>query len=294
MDCLLLYRIRFEDTMYVPHIGQVNICIDSSTVDKVAYYMGPNFTEGAIVQHLAKVRTKMEESGLHPPPAPKRGVTARAPSSIYRKAKSTNQTAQPRRANQDVEVELEDDIDEDVVSATRSTRPGQSRRSAATRSSRVKKEPGIKQESTAEDDLERDPDGDYERSSGRKRISSGRLEMPSRSKRAKTTTQTDANPYAPSEWTHQNAMMQHLNKATPVDQSSAEPFSLGNFGNDEDQLSGPVMRSHDDHPERMQEVHSEDEEPELHFKSGTNASSNAEQLFSPNMYQVCSCILLHV
>lgn len=44
--------------------------------NKVAEYMGGNVTEGAIVQHLAKTRNKMQEAGAPVPPALKRGGTA--------------------------------------------------------------------------------------------------------------------------------------------------------------------------------------------------------------------------
>ena len=39
-----------------------------ATVDRVAELMGPKFSSGAIIQHLAKLRTKMVEAGLDVPP----------------------------------------------------------------------------------------------------------------------------------------------------------------------------------------------------------------------------------
>lgn len=54
-----------------------------SSVEKVATLMGPKFSAGAIVQHLAKLRTKMQEVGLEVPPPLKKGVTTKEASKIY-------------------------------------------------------------------------------------------------------------------------------------------------------------------------------------------------------------------
>jgi hypothetical protein len=45
--------------------------------------MGPTFTEGAIVQHLAKLRGLMERYHIPVPPPLKRGMVTRSPSKIY-------------------------------------------------------------------------------------------------------------------------------------------------------------------------------------------------------------------
>lgn len=46
--------------------------------------MGATFTEGAIQQHLAKLRTKMAEQNVAPvPPPPKRGQVTKKPSTVY-------------------------------------------------------------------------------------------------------------------------------------------------------------------------------------------------------------------
>src|ERR1700744_3453017 len=45
--------------------------------------MGPTFTEGGIVQHLAKLRSLMDQAGIPVPPAVKRGMITKSPSKIY-------------------------------------------------------------------------------------------------------------------------------------------------------------------------------------------------------------------
>jgi hypothetical protein len=45
--------------------------------------MGPKFSAGAIIQHLAKLRTKMQEVGLTVPPPLKKGITTKETSKIY-------------------------------------------------------------------------------------------------------------------------------------------------------------------------------------------------------------------
>ena len=59
---------------------------DSDTVDRVAELMGPKFSNGAIVQHLAKLRAKMVDANLEDVPIPpplKKGMTTKEPSKIY-------------------------------------------------------------------------------------------------------------------------------------------------------------------------------------------------------------------
>ena len=59
---------------------------DYNTVDRVAELMGPKFSNGAIVQHLAKLRAKMVEADLEDVPIPpplKKGMTTKEPSKIY-------------------------------------------------------------------------------------------------------------------------------------------------------------------------------------------------------------------
>ncbi|KIW44218.1 uncharacterized protein PV06_05245 [Exophiala oligosperma] len=50
---------------------------------RVAEIMGPHFTEGAIVQHLAKLRTLMAKLEIPVPPALKRGMLTKTPSKVY-------------------------------------------------------------------------------------------------------------------------------------------------------------------------------------------------------------------
>jgi len=60
-----------------------NNMADLSSGGRVASLMGDQFTEGAIVQHLAKLRQKMEAGGIPVPPALKRGMITKEPSKIY-------------------------------------------------------------------------------------------------------------------------------------------------------------------------------------------------------------------
>ncbi|EXJ93708.1 hypothetical protein A1O1_02101 [Capronia coronata CBS 617.96] len=50
---------------------------------RVAEIMGPKFTEGSIVQHLAKLRTIMESEGIPVPPPLRRGMITKTPSKVY-------------------------------------------------------------------------------------------------------------------------------------------------------------------------------------------------------------------
>lgn len=56
----------------------------SSTDDEVARRMGSSFSEGAIQQHIAKLRNQMAELNVAPVPGPpRRGNVTKRPSSIY-------------------------------------------------------------------------------------------------------------------------------------------------------------------------------------------------------------------
>ena len=55
-----MYHQRSEDPEYVFHSSSLTTTNSASVAD-VARNMGPVFTEGAIVQHLAKLRNKMDE-----------------------------------------------------------------------------------------------------------------------------------------------------------------------------------------------------------------------------------------
>lgn len=67
--------------------------------------MGEKFSEGAIVQHLAKLRQKMEQHGIPVPPAMKRGLVTKEPSKVYgahaaRRRASSQTVNTPQRATQ--------------------------------------------------------------------------------------------------------------------------------------------------------------------------------------------------
>lgn len=120
--------------------------------------MGPSFTEGAIVQHLAKIRTKMEDAGLHVPPAQKRGTVTRAASSIYKpKAKSTTAPVPRVRPDTDPHSRARGICDEEEeeetgprldFSAQAKSRRVTKRQSATRRAAAV-----VKQESDEDDPL---------------------------------------------------------------------------------------------------------------------------------------------
>ncbi|ETI24134.1 hypothetical protein G647_03503 [Cladophialophora carrionii CBS 160.54] len=57
--------------------------------------MGPTFTEGGIVQHLAKLRNLMMAAGIPVPPSVKRGMITKAPSRIYGSAANPRVKLEP-------------------------------------------------------------------------------------------------------------------------------------------------------------------------------------------------------
>lgn len=76
----------------------LRLAIDlSATDDEIGRRMGSNFSEGAIVQHIAKLRSKMADLNVAPVPAPpKRGQIASRPSSVYTtKARAGPPPSQP-------------------------------------------------------------------------------------------------------------------------------------------------------------------------------------------------------
>ncbi|KIW68073.1 hypothetical protein PV04_04042 [Phialophora macrospora] len=62
---------------------------------RVAEIMGPTFTEGGIVQHLAKLRNLMISAGIPVPPSVKRGMSTKAPSRIYGSAANPRARLEP-------------------------------------------------------------------------------------------------------------------------------------------------------------------------------------------------------
>ncbi|EXJ61011.1 hypothetical protein A1O7_05164 [Cladophialophora yegresii CBS 114405] len=62
---------------------------------RVAEIMGPTFTEGGIVQHLAKLRNLMMSAGIPVPPSVKRGMITKAPSRIYGSAANPRARLEP-------------------------------------------------------------------------------------------------------------------------------------------------------------------------------------------------------
>ncbi|KAJ9604636.1 hypothetical protein H2200_010750 [Cladophialophora chaetospira] len=62
---------------------------------RVAEIMGPTFTDGAIVQHLAKLRNLMMAAGIPVPPSVKRGMVTKSPSKIYGSAANSRIKLEP-------------------------------------------------------------------------------------------------------------------------------------------------------------------------------------------------------
>ncbi|CEJ61187.1 hypothetical protein PMG11_09725 [Penicillium brasilianum] len=80
--------------------------------EKVAQLMGPKFTEGAIVQHLSKLRIRREAAGQRVPPPLRRSVTAAAAASGGGKgSKAGRRSARKRKGHSGgVEDDSSDDL----------------------------------------------------------------------------------------------------------------------------------------------------------------------------------------
>lgn len=175
MDCILLQRTRHQDSLSVPDYhapASANMSKDA----RIAQCMGPSFTEGACIQHLAKIRTRMEEQGLHVPPAQKRGTVTRAASSIYRpnKAKELNtpvprvraDIAPPQRGAGFIEDEEVEEVDEHENFST----PPRTARKTVRRQAALSKAPAaVKFDSDEDDPVPALYDSDHEY--GAKRLS---------------------------------------------------------------------------------------------------------------------------
>jgi hypothetical protein len=87
----------------------------------------PKFTGGAIIQHLSKLRTKMESQALKVPPSLKRGIIVNTPSKVYaagnkRKLKSStaktlkSSTVKPKKSKaRKLKSEDEDEDDPEIT-----------------------------------------------------------------------------------------------------------------------------------------------------------------------------------
>lgn len=106
--------------------------------------MGPKFSGGACVQHLAKLRSRMEEEEIPVPPPLARGLVTTKPSSVYAK------NGAPRKRK----TKTTDDAEETPP-------PNPSTSPVPSKKRKIKKEAGIKEESDAEmPDLYDDSDDD--------------------------------------------------------------------------------------------------------------------------------------
>ncbi|OCT45594.1 hypothetical protein CLCR_01515 [Cladophialophora carrionii] len=87
---------------------------------RVAEIMGPTFTEGGIVQHLAKLRNLMMAAGIAVPPSVKRGMITKAPSRIYGSAANPRVKLEPIPAlfpdgtSGPTKIKLEEDAEQPV------------------------------------------------------------------------------------------------------------------------------------------------------------------------------------
>lgn len=108
--------------------------------------MGPKFSGGACVQHLAKLRNRMQEEGIAVPPPLPRGIVTSTPSRVY-----SQSSGKRRRGSSD------DDDEEDfgpLNPAEDAPKPATKKRKS------TKKEPDVKDESHAMLDLY-DSDDEY-------------------------------------------------------------------------------------------------------------------------------------
>ena len=112
--------------------------------------MGPKFSGGACVQHLAKLRSRMEEENIPVPPPLARGLVTSKPSSVYAKTTPRKRQAAESRAAAVIQP----------LNPPSSTPPPKKRKY-------IKKEPGIiKEEETEGDEMpvlhdNDDTDDDY-------------------------------------------------------------------------------------------------------------------------------------
>lgn len=114
--------------------------------DKVAKQMGQKFSGGACVQHLAKLRNRMQEEGINVPPPLPRGMVTSTPSRVYSQAPGGKRR---RGASNDDDIEPLNPDEEEAP------KPAKKRKV-------TKKEPDIKQESDREGTPELyDSDGEY-------------------------------------------------------------------------------------------------------------------------------------
>ncbi|SLM39651.1 hypothetical protein LPUS_10240 [Lasallia pustulata] len=126
--------------------------------DKVGAIMGDKITDGAVIQHLAKLRQRMVAQGLSVPPPLRRGgaslISTGYSGSSYSASKSTaarNTKSSSSRATQGVNEEDEEDFDVDKASEP-------DEEFAAPRSKKVKREPKGKRGRAKNQDSDEDAD----------------------------------------------------------------------------------------------------------------------------------------
>lgn len=145
----LLDLACFKQAHLAPTYRSILAVANALAGENVATQMGPKFSGGACVQHLAKLRNRMSEEGISVPPPLPRGMVTTTPSRVY--SQVTSNTKRRRGANTDDDV---GDI-EPLNPVSASPKPAKKRKV-------VKKEPGVKEESDRENmpDLY-DSDGEY-------------------------------------------------------------------------------------------------------------------------------------
>lgn len=112
--------------------------------------MGPKFSAGACVQHLAKLRNRMKEEGIAVPPPLPRGMVTTTPSRVY-----SQPTSGKRRRGSDQE-----DDDDDEYPSLNPAEDSPPPKPAPKKRKSTKKEPDIKEESDAMPELY-DTDDEY-------------------------------------------------------------------------------------------------------------------------------------
>lgn len=190
--------------------------------------MGANFSEGAIVQHIAKLRGKMADLNVAPVPGPsKRGQAASRPSSVYTSKSRANPPPAPPSisATSRGRVRRSETARPTGVTKARAQRKGSSRR--------------IKR---SESDIEEEDDEDIEGqdlsgspATGRQRRSSDQ------------STNSRVLSHAQPGRSHVSRSIAGLLQANPYD-AEVPSFSLPNYGLTQDQQAFPYVSIEQDQP----------------------------------------------
>lgn len=143
--------------------------------------MGPRFSSGACVQHLAKLRNRMKEENIPVPPPLPRGMVTTTPSRVY--AVATTSSKRRRFASDDEDDEEYPSLNGADESPT--PKPSSKKRKA------IKKEPDIKEEDDIMPELY---DSDEEYGATKKKASKSKAKAkkpsPKKNNRRKSSSQS--------------------------------------------------------------------------------------------------------